>query len=68
MANKVDCPSESLAKMSERHLGVALDKGPVSYSNWEADELSRRQILYAAEDAYVAIKLFRFFNRKWNTR
>jgi ribonuclease D len=30
----------------------------ITTSNWAADQLSERQLLYAANDAYAAIRVF----------
>ncbi|XP_055642855.1 exonuclease 3'-5' domain-containing protein 2 [Toxorhynchites rutilus septentrionalis] len=49
-----------LARMSESMLGVKLDKHwRVRASNWENEELTERQIQYAANDAHVSVELFR---------
>lgn len=48
-----------LAAMSKSLLGIILDKSwRIRCSNWEAEELTDRQIKYAAADACVAIKIF----------
>ncbi|XP_026484497.2 exonuclease 3'-5' domain-containing protein 2 [Vanessa tameamea] len=48
-----------LASLAKMFLGVVLDKSwRVRCSNWGADELTERQIQYAALDAHVAIKIF----------
>ncbi|XP_026323409.1 exonuclease 3'-5' domain-containing protein 2 isoform X2 [Hyposmocoma kahamanoa] len=48
-----------LAALSKSLLRVVLDKSwRIRCSNWEADELTHRQINYAAADAHVAIKIF----------
>lgn len=48
--------------MSEKYLGVALDKREhVRCSNWNALSLNAEQIDYAAKDALVAIELFKYF-------
>ncbi|XP_041974350.1 exonuclease 3'-5' domain-containing protein 2-like [Aricia agestis] len=48
-----------LAALSASLLGVVLDKSwRVRCSDWEADELTTRQVNYAAADAHVAIKMF----------
>lgn len=52
----------SLAKLSQEHLNVHLDKDwRIRCSDWEANKLSDAQIEYAAKDAHVAIELFRVF-------
>ncbi|XP_058455385.1 exonuclease 3'-5' domain-containing protein 2 [Malaya genurostris] len=51
-----------LARLAEKTLGVKMDKHwRVRASNWETPELTERQILYAANDAHVAVKLFERF-------
>lgn len=51
-----------LGKMSEKYLGVTLDKRTdVRCSNWNALSLNVEQIDYAAKDALVAIELFKYF-------
>lgn len=71
MARARRLPALGLAKMSLAHLGVTMDKDwRISCSNWEAPELSARQIDYAAKDALVAVELFRRFagHRGWGWR
>ncbi|GBP66292.1 Exonuclease 3'-5' domain-containing protein 2 [Eumeta japonica] len=47
-----------LAALAKAHLGIILDKSwTVRCSNWDAEELTKRQINYAAADAHVAIKI-----------
>lgn len=54
-----------LGKMSEKYLGVSLDKRlDVRCSNWNALSLNAEQIDYAAKDALVAIELFKYFAKK----
>ena len=49
----------SLSALSQQVLGVTMDKDwKIRCSNWEADELSDRQIQYAADDAIVAVWIF----------
>lgn len=51
-----------LGKMSEKYLGVKLDKNTnVRCSNWNALSLNSEQIEYAAKDALVAMELFKYF-------
>ncbi|XP_050355123.1 exonuclease 3'-5' domain-containing protein 2 isoform X2 [Nymphalis io] len=48
-----------LAFLAKMFLGVVLDKNRrIRCSNWGADELTERQIKYAALDAHVAIRIF----------
>ncbi|CAF4896887.1 unnamed protein product [Pieris macdunnoughi] len=59
-----------LAALSLSLLGVTLDKTwRIRCSDWGADELTERQVSYAAADAHVAIKIFvQLMNKriKWN--
>ncbi|KFP31064.1 Exonuclease 3'-5' domain-containing protein 2 [Colius striatus] len=49
----------SLKSLSETVLNCPLDKSPhVRCSNWEAEELTQDQVLYAAKDAQVSVALF----------
>ncbi|CAH2267814.1 jg5751 [Pararge aegeria aegeria] len=48
-----------LATQSKSLLGIVLDKTwRIRCSDWAAEELSDRQVKYAAADAHVAIKIF----------
>ncbi len=47
----------SLKKMSAVILGFRISKRQ-QISNWEAEELSEAQLLYAATDAWVSVKIF----------
>lgn len=59
------CKPGGLAKMAAEHLKVTLDKRLlVKCSNWEAPQLSREQLDYAAKDALVAVELFGHFAAK----
>ncbi|KAM3670171.1 exonuclease 3'-5' domain-containing protein 2 isoform 2-T8 [Ammospiza maritima maritima] len=49
----------SLKSLAEKVLNFPLDKSPhVRCSNWEAEELTQDQVLYAARDAQVSMALF----------
>ncbi|NXL90751.1 EXD2 protein, partial [Alectura lathami] len=49
----------SLKSLAEKFLNCPLDKSPhMRCSNWEAEELTQDQILYAARDAQVSVALF----------
>ncbi|NXD64621.1 EXD2 protein, partial [Eolophus roseicapillus] len=49
----------SLKSLAEEVLNCPLDKSPhVRCSNWEAEELTQDQVLYAARDAQVSVALF----------
>ncbi|VVC96045.1 unnamed protein product [Leptidea sinapis] len=48
-----------LATLSDSLLGVTLDKDwRIRCSDWSAEYLTQRQVMYAATDAHVAIKIF----------
>lgn len=47
-----------LKGMTEEVLKATITKGPKT-TNWEANELTDRQILYAATDAWIGLKLYR---------
>ncbi|XP_045458128.1 exonuclease 3'-5' domain-containing protein 2 [Melitaea cinxia] len=48
-----------LGSLSKALLGIELDKSwRIRCSDWEAEELTERQITYAALDAHVALKIF----------
>lgn len=49
--------ASSLSKMSERYLGIELNKR-LACSEWDRDTLTRAEIKYAALDAYVGIRIF----------
>ncbi|NXU52900.1 EXD2 protein, partial [Turnix velox] len=49
----------SLKSLAEKVLNCPLDKSPhVRCSNWEAEELTEDQVLYAARDAQISVALF----------
>lgn len=55
----------SLSKLAEEYLNVKLEKHwRIRSSNWEANELSQKQLDYAAKDAQVAIEIFRVLGKK----
>lgn len=47
-----------LKGMTEEVLNATITKGPKT-TNWEASELTDRQIMYAATDAWISLKLYR---------
>lgn len=66
---------EGLAKLSKAILDVELDKNwRLVCSDWEAKELSTKQINYAANDAMVAIEVFKILAKEmepknfWNLK
>lgn len=65
MAVQSNCQSGGLAKLSAEHLNVKLDKNwHIRCSDWEAQNLTKNQLKYAASDAHVAIELFKVFAEK----
>lgn len=50
----------SLGALLRRHFGLHLDKGAVRVSDWGTDELSPRQIAYAAADVSSLLRLASF--------
>ena len=49
-----------LKNLTESILGQTLDKSPrLRLSDWEAEQLSQKQMEYAADDALVAVDIFR---------
>ena len=46
-----------LKGMTEEVLGEQLTKGP-KLTNWEMQTLTDRQLMYAATDAWIGLKLF----------
>ncbi len=47
-----------LKGMTEEVLNATITKGPKT-TNWEAAELTARQVLYAATDAWIGLKLYK---------
>ncbi|MCC6138707.1 MAG: 3'-5' exonuclease domain-containing protein 2, partial [Bdellovibrionaceae bacterium] len=47
-----------LKKMTEEVLGATLYKGP-KMTNWERQNLTEEQLLYAATDAWIGLELYR---------
>lgn len=69
LAVQSQCRAGGLAKLSEEHLNVKLDKDwHIRCSDWEANKLNQVQIAYAAKDAHVAIELFKVFAEKLKPR
>lgn len=50
--------SNSLKKLAAIVLGVKISKSQ-RLSNWEADELTEAQILYAATDAWICLEIYK---------
>lgn len=58
-----------LAKMSKSILNVELDKHwRLVCSDWEAKQLSEKQILYAANDALTAVEIFKTLSKDLRPR
>ena len=51
----------SLKKMTAIACGFRISKGQ-QLTNWEADELTEAQLIYAATDAWAALEIFENFN------
>lgn len=60
LAFEAQIKGEGLAKMSKTLLNIELDKDwRIRCSDWEAPDLNAKQMQYAANDAFVAIELFK---------
>uniref|UniRef100_A0A1A9ZM47 Exonuclease 3'-5' domain-containing protein 2 n=1 Tax=Glossina pallidipes TaxID=7398 RepID=A0A1A9ZM47_GLOPL len=69
LATMVGRKPEGLAKLSLSVLKVTLDKHwRLSCSNWEAKDLTEKQIEYAANDAFVAVEIFKILAREFKPR
>lgn len=69
LALQSQCRAGGLAKLSDEHLNVKLDKDwRIRCSDWEANTLSSAQVAYAAKDAHVAVELFKVFADKLKPR
>ncbi|XP_058118228.1 exonuclease 3'-5' domain-containing protein 2 [Anopheles ziemanni] len=65
MAERAGLEPFGIARLANEVLGLTLDKHwKIRCSDWEAPELSERQIKYAASDAHVAVELFKKFAYK----
>uniref|UniRef100_A0A2M4BE22 Exonuclease 3'-5' domain-containing protein 2 n=1 Tax=Anopheles marajoara TaxID=58244 RepID=A0A2M4BE22_9DIPT len=65
MAERAGLEPFGIARLANEVLGLTLDKHwKIRCSDWEAPELSDRQIKYAASDAHVAVELFKKFAYK----
>lgn len=64
LASLTGVKAEGLAKLSKSVLNIELDKHwRLVCSDWEAKELSEKQIEYAANDAFVAIEIFKILSK-----
>ncbi|XP_048004683.1 exonuclease 3'-5' domain-containing protein 2 isoform X2 [Leguminivora glycinivorella] len=69
LARECGYSAGGLATLSEALLQVTLDKHwKVRCSDWEAEKLTERQVVYAAADAHVAIKIFAKLIREYTGR
>lgn len=57
LAKKKGLKNLGLKGMTEEVLGATISKGPKT-TNWEAKELTERQIKYAATDAWIGLALY----------
>jgi ribonuclease D len=58
MAREAGIEVESVKKLAALLLGFRISKGAQT-SNWEAETLSEKQIIYAATDAWVCLEIYR---------
>ena len=61
-AKDMNCSPQSLRAMCALFLNLKLTK-EMQRSNWDKDELSERQIRYAATDAWVSLRVFEEMRR-----
>ena len=57
IVKEIDIESNGLRKLTAIILGFRVSKS-AQVSNWEARKLSRKQILYAATDAWVCLEMY----------
>lgn len=57
LAKARDLKNFGLRGMTEEVLEATISKGPKT-TNWEAFELTERQLMYAATDAWIGLKLY----------
>jgi ribonuclease D len=58
LSRKSNIEAEGLKKLAALILGFRISKSAQT-SNWEADQLSEKQLLYAATDAWVCLEIYR---------
>jgi len=58
MAREAGLEVESVKKLSALLLGFRISKGAQT-SNWEAEKLNEKQIIYAATDAWVCLEIYK---------
>ncbi|HET9055021.1 MAG TPA: 3'-5' exonuclease, partial [Cyclobacteriaceae bacterium] len=57
MAREIGLEVESVKKLTALLLGFRISKGAQT-SNWEAEHLNEKQIVYAATDAWVCLEIY----------
>ncbi|GAB0096872.1 Exonuclease 3'-5' domain-containing protein 2 [Sergentomyia squamirostris] len=69
MAHMVGEQPLGLSKLSHNFLDIELDKDwRLRCSDWSSPQLTSKQVQYAANDAFVAIELFKYFSDRINPR
>jgi ribonuclease D len=58
MARQAGLEVESVKKLAGLLLGIRISKGAQT-SNWEAETLSEKQLMYAATDAWVCLEIYK---------
>jgi ribonuclease D len=58
LSKKAGIEAEGLKKLAALVLGFRISKSAQT-SNWEAEELNEKQILYAATDAWVCLEIYK---------
>lgn len=58
MARETGLEVESVKKLTALLLGFRISKGAQT-SNWEAEQLTEKQIVYAATDAWVCLEIYK---------
>lgn len=58
MAREMGLEVESVKKLTALLLGFRISKGAQT-SNWEAEQLNEKQIVYAATDAWVCLEIYK---------
>lgn len=61
MARETGLEVESVKKLTALLLGFRISKGAQT-SNWEAEQLNEKQIVYAATDAWVCLEIYNKLN------
>jgi ribonuclease D len=58
MARETGLEVESVKKLTASTIGFRISKGAQT-SNWEAEQLNEKQIVYAATDAWVCLEIYK---------